>query len=160
MKRFFLVFLSLLLLFGSAVAEDWDLSTYSYEELLTALDNILYARDLVIDALWKTGDWKVVTVPAGRWIIGQDIPARHWTLKTHSDISGVTFSYFEKLNSYGISPDYSGYCLTLSLLPEVNTDGDYLRSSIDIDMQDGWYFENTGSVDFYPYAGKPDLGFK
>ena len=74
MKRFIalLLLVSVLLLFGSAYAE--DLSTLDDEQLIAlsvAVNSEIVRRDLN----------KKVKVPAGTYIVGQDIPAGDYTIR-------------------------------------------------------------------------------
>lgn len=74
MKKIVAFVLALLLLIPSAFAEV-DLSSYSYEQLLE-----LYRS--VQQEIISRPEWKEVTVPKGVYVIGEDIPAGSYTIKS------------------------------------------------------------------------------
>ena len=51
-----------------------DLSGMSFDELLAL-------KEQINAALWASDEWQEVTVPAGVYEIGRDIPAGHWTIR-------------------------------------------------------------------------------
>lgn len=152
MKRFTALFLSLVFLSCSAAADPIDLSGMSFDELVAL-------RDQLNLAIWNSQEWQEVTVPAGVWTIGEDIPAGHWTIKAAPE-TYTTIVYCDRLNASGTNyePGYHGWAGTLT----AKTKGlsvDEPRE-VDIIMAEGMYFINRGTVIFYPYSGKPDLGFR
>ena len=78
MRKLFSFILAALLLFSSIPAfaepETVDLSSMSLKEL-QALEK------RVLAAMWATGDWQEVRVPAGAYKVGEDIPAGKWTIR-------------------------------------------------------------------------------
>lgn len=155
MKKLIAVLVLLLALPVFAQA-DIDLSGMSYDELVALSDQINLA-------MWNSQEWQEVEVPQGIWLVGEDIPAAHWTIKpvdgVYSYISyGNTLETNEKEVSYK-SKDYyheSIYSPTCNIYDE----GEDLLQ-IDIDAKAGSYIEiENGNVIFTPYSGKPKLGFK
>lgn len=143
---------------GSAAADGVDLSGMSFDELVAL-------RDQLNIAIWNSQEWQEVTVPAGIWEIGVDIPAGYWTVTP--DNVYASFWYGDKLNDaktdVGMGWDYNtGIAVTLD--GRKKKDGTWKnpeeRHQISIDMKEGMFIKNTYSVIFTPYAGKPDLGFK
>ena len=106
-------------------------------------------------------EWQEVTIPSGVWQVGVDIPAGYWTVSVADSMQYETIRYFEKLDTVGLGPDYSGYLFMQSIVSQdIAEYGGGLPSSVSIDMKEGWFFTCSGSVTFAPYAGKPDLGFR
>lgn len=155
MKKFFVLLLSILILSsGISAAEDIDLSGMSFDELVQL-------RDRLNIAIWNSQEWQEVTVPAGVWIIGQDIPADHWSIRVAGDCDVILVSYFDKLDDAGLSVGSGAYLFNQTIAtPGLSGFGEVNAETVDIDMQDGWFFKCDGAVIFTPYAGKPDLGFK
>ena len=153
MKKLLILFLLLVLLAGSAAADPIDLSDMSFDELVAL-------RDQLNLAIWNSQEWQEVTVPAGVYRIGKDIPAGHWTIRVVGQNSFVLVSYFDILDDVGKSMSPNAYLFhTIIASPGLSAFGEVNPESVDIDMMDGWYFKCDGVVVFTPYAGKPDLGF-
>lgn len=155
MKRFLLLFLiSVLLLTGSAAADPVDLSGMSFDQLVAL-------RDQLNLAIWNCQEWQEVTVPAGVWIVGKDIPAGHWSIRVAGDCDIFNISYFDKLDDAGLSVGYGSYLFLQTIAtPGLSGFGEVNAETVDIDMREGWYFKNDGAAIFTPFTGKPDLGFK
>ena len=153
MKRFFLLFLASMLLISCATADPVDLSGMSFDDLVTL-------RDQLNLAIWNSQEWQEVTVPAGVWTIGEDIPAGHWTVRPlPGDYVNVT--YFDRLDEFGksVGAGWLGWGGTLTDRGEGDmTYGE--PTQVDLEMKEGMYFKCSHSVIFTPYAGKPDLGFQ
>ena len=159
MKKLITVFLILALLIPAAtLAEIPDISGLSYDELVQL-------RDRINLAMWNSQEWQEVTVPAGVWTIGEDIPAGHWTVTPKDSID--SFWYGDKLNESktdaGYGWDYNtGVCVTLN--GRINKDGTWKypdeQHSVSVDMKEGMYVVLKSATIFTPYSGKPDLGFK
>ena len=138
---------------------DIDLSGMTFDELVTL-------REQLNLAIWNSQEWQEVTVPAGVWEIGKDIPAGHWTVRP---VDGVfmTFWYGDQLNSAKTDKadrwnyDTGAY---LILSSKKKKDGSWKdddeQHEIDIDMKEGFYIVINAAVIFTPFTGKPDLGFK
>ena len=153
MKKLLVFFLAALLICSAAAADPVDLSGMSYDELVAL-------RDQLNLAIWNSQEWQEVTVPAGVWEIGVDIPAGHWTIRP---LPGgyVNVTYFDRLDEFGkgVAPGWLGWGGTLTARGENDiTYGE--PTEVDLEMQEGMYFKCGQSVIFTPYAGKPDLGFK
>lgn len=153
MRRFLVLLLSLILATACAsAAADVDLSGLSYDELVAL-------RDQINLAIWNSQEWQEVTVPAGVWIVGEDIPAGHWTIRPIPE-TYISLVYCDALDKFGKdpAPGWHGWGGTLT----AKTSGITVNEpkEVDLVMVDGMYFINRGDVIFTPYAGKPDLGFK
>lgn len=113
---------------------------------LLSFDELCELRAVLTGLIWASEDWQEVTVPAGVYEIGVDIPSGRWTI-TASDHG--YWSNCKELDEYG---DGKGAIhSTLSMKP---------GESVNWDLADGTYLEiNSCSVVFSPYIGA-DLGFK
>lgn len=143
MKKLISLILCLLLVAVPGVSSaELDLSSMSLQELIDL-------RQQITMAMWKTEEWQEVTVPAGIYKIGEDIPAGRWT------ISSDEFAYItlgSKLDVYGTSIEYSDNIVDGYL------DGD--GESVTWNFTEGTYlWIECASVVFTPYAGA-NLGFK
>ena len=151
MKRLLVLFLSLVLLAGSGAADPIDLSGMSFDELVAL-------RDQLNLAIWNSQEWQEVTVPAGVWKIGEDIPVGYWTIRA---LPGdyVSVVYCDKLNISGTDPaiGWDGWIGTLTGYEDGPTAS--LPHEVSLNMIEGMYFICRHTVIFTPYAGKPDLGF-
>lgn len=156
MKKLLVCLLVLTLLVPSALAESFDLSSMSFDELVAL-------RERVNLAMWQSDDWQEVTVPQGLWKVGEDIPAGHWTISA-ADGAFTSVEYGDVLTKGvdGISYKSSVYVSTYLTSPSRSTFNENTdRAVVDIDMKDGFYVVILGgSAVFTPYTGKPDLGFK
>ena len=141
------------LLASSALAADLDLSSMSFDELVAL-------REQLNLAIWNSQEWQEVTVPEGIWIVGQDIPAGHWSIRVAAEHDYFYVSCFDKLNEIEKSPAFGARLVQQVIAsPGYNTFGKITPESTDLILEDGWFFECNGAVIFTPYAGKPDLGF-
>lgn len=73
MKKLLILALVLFLVPAAVHAELADLSAMSFDDLLTL-------RDAVNAEIKSRPEWKEVIVPAGEWVIGEDIPAGYYSL--------------------------------------------------------------------------------
>lgn len=154
MKRLLSIVLALIVLAASAAADPVDLTGMSFDELVAL-------RDQLNLAIWNSQEWQEVTVPAGIWVVGQDIPEGHWTIKVATETDYLFVTYFNALDPTGLGPDFSGYVFQQQIASsDLVAYGVSCPASVSIDAQDGWFIQCTGAVIFTPYAGKPDLGFK
>lgn len=153
MKKLLILFLLLVLLAGSAAADPIDLSDMSFDELVAL-------RDQLNLAIWNSQEWQEVTVPAGVYRIGKDIPAGHWSVTLTGECLTTTIYYFQYLDAPGLSFDASGYFyFTILATPDMADLGFKQSNTIDIIMSDNWYFKCDDSVVFTPFTGKPILDF-
>jgi hypothetical protein len=149
MKRLFCLLFVLFLFPVVSLADLPDISGLSFDELVQLKDQINLA-------MWNSQQWQEVTVPAGVYTVGKDIPEGYWTIKSLPPKGYCGVVYFDKINEFGTDADsgFKGWHGILSA-----SDDDNLHS-IDLDMKSGMYFKCSGTVIFTPYSGKPDLGFK
>lgn len=156
MKKLLLALLALSLICSVALAEV-DLSGMTFEELVALKDQINLA-------IWNSDEWQEVTVPMGVWLVGEDIPAGHWTIKVAptSGSSWASVAIGTALDETGKDIDimdsdfYWGDQVALE-----GADTIVEKTELDFDMKDGQYvIIDYADVVFSPYAGKPSLGFK
>lgn len=163
MKRIAALALALALLIPACFAEGIDLSALSFEEL-AALRNRIQLEMMARD------EWQEVTVPAGLWEVGVDIPAGTWLVKCADEwrnnysmrlckISwGRGRPFNEDIGQWVdgrkgdtrlFNPDAKEYDGgTVEIIVRVE-EGDYIF--IDADHN---------KAVFMPYTGKQNLGFK
>ena len=150
------------LLFALPALADVDLSGMTYDELVALKDQINLA-------IWNSEEWQEVTVPQGRWIVGEDIPAGTWVIKCddiNRDQYGMLFTYIKwshALDNDG-DIDFAGRHGVERIYNPNHKD--YEAGGITeciFEFQDGDYVfvdnEHAPAV-FAPYSGKQSLGFK
>lgn len=140
----------------AAVQGRIDLSGMSYDELVALKDQINLA-------MWQSDEWQEVEVPQGVWLVGEDIPAGHWSIKT--DASWASINIGTKLDETGKSIDYMDSRFVryeqVSSPSSSIYDPKSDKTEVDFDLTDGTYVViEYGSVIFTPYSGKPALNFK
>lgn len=143
MKRLilFATCLILCIVSSAAFAQDVDLSSMSYEDLIAL-------QTQVVKEITSRAEWKEVTVPAGVYEIGVDIPAGHWTITYPGDIASIV-TYGKELNDS--KTDIYDYD-TMQFLTGEN-------KSFSIDMKEGYHIViQSAPVVFTPYI-RPTLGF-
>lgn len=153
-----LTFLLAFLLISPAIAENIDLSGLTYAELVALKDRINLA-------MWQSEEWQEVTVPVGLYVVGEDIPAGHWSIKTNH--SNCTIKVSDKLQKSKKAVDfsYSGFYYD-QIIHNREAYAKYFNANsdlevIDIVLHNGLFLEvEWGAAVFTPYAGKPSLGFK
>lgn len=158
MKKLIIVALVLALLLPAAALSDLpDISGLSYDELVQLKEQINLA-------MWKSQEWQEVTVPAGVWEIGKDIPEGHWRITLAFEDQLGYLVYTDRLDEYGKDVTYGWKGWHGSICNKKHKDGSLRMpeypEEADIDMKSGMYFINKAPVIFTPYTGKPDLGFK
>ena len=157
MKRIASLFLILALFIPVAFAESINLDGLSYSELVNLKDRINLA-------IWESDEWQEVTVPQGVWIVGEDIPAGHWTVKCASEWRSTWIKWGEYLDPNGEEIAFKGLYGDKHYV--YNPDHKYFEvddgvTEYSFKVSDGQYIviEEAPAV-FMPYAGKPSLGFK
>lgn len=162
MKKLFVCVLMLALALPFSAFAEVDLSGMTYEELVALKDKINIA-------IWNSEEWQEVTVPQGRWIVGEDIPAGKWTIKCADvnresfDMCFTSFIWGEALDEDDEISHRGRYGSVLIYNP---THADYEEGQITeltIELVDGDIVDidpEWAPAVFSPYAGKPSLGFK
>ncbi len=143
MKRALALILALLLI-GSAALAEIDLSGLSYDELLEL-------REQVNLAIWNSESWHEIEVPAGVYIIGEDIPAGRYDLSYVGPYNALVALYKDK-------DKYMEHHIVLAILNESLNDDQHLTITLD----DGEYLELSGAENIYifkHFTGAA-LGFK
>lgn len=93
MKRILIVVIAVCMALQCACAEGIDLTNLSFSELIE-LQQKLTAEII------SRPEWKEVTVPAGTWIIGKDIPAGEYSIKVLSRTTRVNVYKSETASSW------------------------------------------------------------
>ena len=144
MKRFLAIMVLVLMVVSSAAAEDIDLSGLSFDQLVQLQSRITME-------LMQRDEWQEVTVPEGIYLVGHDIPAGKWNIKSSNPGDGYGMNWGMALgednNSIAIDATFNyHYC--------------YDGEAYVLDLVDGCYLQIKGhSVIFTPFTGH-SLGFK
>lgn len=138
--------------FGShyAKATDIDLSSLSFEQLLSI-------RDQVNAEMLTRPEWTEVSVPAGVYEVGVDIPEGMWTItaEEHAWISVFVGNEVDETRSYITSEHYVWETLTGKLSEFAN---ETTNDTFTINLPKGYFISIDGPVVFTKYT-KPALGF-
>ena len=135
-----LVILLVLMVCVCAYAESIDLSGMSYDELLDL-------RQAVEMAIWNSDGWQEVEVPAGIYVIGEDIPEGRWTVKPNGSLSSITV--------YPDKSDYTDRTYDYIAMEMIQKD-----ESFNLEVNSGNCLEiSGGALIFTPYVSA-GLGFK
>lgn len=154
MKRLFLSLLIVLSIVTSATAADYDFSNYSIDELHKM-------REAICTEILSKSEWAEVVVPVGYYVVGEDIPEGHWTIKYAPGEYSVV-EYFQNADSSGKRPAdlvydyyYDGVCDPASDYASV-----YNLTEIDLVLTKGFHLTvNYGPVIFTPFTGRPSPFF-
>lgn len=154
MKKVILAIVILMLAVQPAIAASGvDISGLSFDELLALKQEINLA-------LWASEEWQEVTVPAGVYEIGKDIPAGKWTIRpVDGDTARVYWGSELDESKTDIPP------LSLYTYEQVTSPWDsYAKynniESVSWDLSAGTFIViKDSAVIFTPFAGL-DLGFK
>ena len=146
---------ALMILGSVAMAEEIDLAGMSYDDLVEL-------KDRINKAMWECEEWQEVTVPQGLWLVGEDIPAGHWTIEAYPDsVTSITIGDQIKDNGQEVELRGTYYFDTLVSPLYWNYKEGKSRASFDYELRNGEYVEiSNGYAVFKPYTGKPSLGFK
>jgi len=126
-----------------------------------SFDELVSLREQINLSIWNCHEWQEITVPAGVYTIGVDIPAGHWSLRVAARHDSFLVVYCDKLNAIGKDVGYGATLYQQSIATsDYSPFGAIPVTEIDIDMQEGWYLILDGATVFTPYIGKPDFGFK
>ena len=154
MKKLFLFLLVLVLVPVFSVADGVDLSAMSLEELYAL-------RSSVSAEILSRSQWESVTVPEGFYVVGEDIPAGHWTIRYVPGEASV-IEYFLNTDATGKQPadilhDY--YSDGVSD-PESPLSVTIPQTQIDLDLKPGYHVViSFGPAIFEPYTGRPSPFF-
>lgn len=128
-----------MLLCSTALAEI-DLSGMSFEELLDL-------RNAVDKAIWASDGWQEVEVPAGAYVIGEDIPAGKWNISAKGIIGTMTL--------YPDKSDYDNQTYNFITMQMLQQDDTY-----NLTVSEGQCVVlDSSTFIFKPYTGA-GLGFK
>ena len=72
MKKIAVAIIAVMVLSSVALA-DLDLSSFSYEDLLSISQQVSFE-------IMSRPEWKEITVPSGQWVVGKDIPAGFYSI--------------------------------------------------------------------------------
>lgn len=104
MKKFLGFFLAVLLLLPVFASAEVDVKSLSTEELLAL-------RVSIVDELMARGEMKSAKVPAGEYIVGEDIPAGSYSITTDQILVTIVIGDYDGM--YVVSPDSPVGKLTL-----------------------------------------------
>lgn len=149
MKKLIALLLILAMVPAAALA-DLDWSRFNDAELE-------YIRKSICAEILARSEQKSVTVQPGFYVIGEDIPAGHWTIKYGAEDSCSVIIYFTKANETGRAPDLLGgdfYQVNIggpkNILPDL-----YNQSETDLELKSGYFLSiDYGPVVFEPFTGR------
>ena len=124
-----------------------------------SFSELLALREQVNAALWASDDWQSVTVPAGIYVIGREIPAGRWTIRP-VDGHTANISIGDTLDASKTALDYMGvYGFEQITSPSASYSQYNTIESVSWDLTDGYYLAiDNASVIFEPYIG-PSFSF-
>lgn len=142
-----MIFALALALISSAAFASVDLSGMTFAELQELQKQVQLA-------MMETDEWQEVTVPAGTYEIGVEIPAGHWTISAAQN-SMVNVEYGSSLSAGESGIDWMSTYDSAMLISETNIMGNSgFPSSISWKLKEGNYINiDSGSVVFTPYTG-------
>lgn len=149
MKKLALILAVLLVVSVPSFAEDIDLSALSFSQLAAL-------RDRCQAEMMKRDEWQEVTVPVGVYLVGEDIPAGHWSFRQDTSVKALLYvgiSYGDILTADGRVDAFKSTIYHGITFSEA-------RPTADLILEEGYYLQvSSGPVIVTPYTGKPDLGF-
>lgn len=150
MKKFVGLVLALILICSFAVAEV-DLTGMTFDELIEL-------RQKVDAAIFASDGWQEVSVPAGIYKIGEDIPAGKWVV-TPVEGSTAHISLGENIEANGMELASSFYYEAVTSESDSFAAYNSIRE-VTLNLQEGTYVEIVdANVIFTPFKGH-NLGFK
>lgn len=134
-----------------AAPETVDLASMS-------LGDLQALQQRVLAAMWASGDWQEVKVPAGAYAVGSEIPAGKWTItitpRNYAEIYVCT-----ELNAYGTGAG-GHYSYDVIAAEDHFMYEDYPSVSLTVEVKEGMFIViKDAPVIFTPYAG-PGFTFK
>lgn len=151
MKKLVAVGLALIMVFTVSVvfAEGIDLSGMTIEELAQLKDRCQME-------IMKSDKWQEVTVPAGFYQIGKEIPAGHWTIKPVKGDTAIV-KWGTAIDDSGADIDIwnSKFAHTEQITSPTDSYAKYNNvESVSWDLKEGEYIKiEDSAVVFSPYAG-------
>lgn len=148
------------------------LEMQDHEWLLTyAISSVVHLEDMSVDQLYALRsiidkeirgkeESNEVIVPAGLWIVGEDIPAGKWEIHATDNAYNIV-TIGDTLTEGGRSISLLGKVYIVETIIGKNNwaydDGDPTYFSVE--LKNGYYVDISQAVVFRKYTGKPDLGF-
>lgn len=164
MKKALALIVALMMIAGAACASGIDWGSMTDQQITMAiaeaeaeLDNRAAGGESQAEPV------KEVTVPMGVWVVGEDIPVGHWTIKVApgQEMEWGTVAYGVQLDELGKDIEYvydKPYYREMIKLE--GSDALPNLTEVDLDVQEGAYIViDECDMIFTPYQGKPKLGF-
>lgn len=151
MKKLLCVLLALLILFPVAAAADENRFAFC------SLDELYQIRKELNSEIMSRYSWEEVTVPAGFYVVGEDIPAGHWTI-SFSPGTYAQIEYFKETDETGkqVRNALVNYYYQMLCDPENEMSSVSKIQEIDLELKEGYYFVvHYYPVIFKPYTGRP-----
>ena len=132
-----------------------DLSVLESNDLLTL------HKDLNL-AIWESDDWKEVIVPAGVWVVGEDIPAGTWTIRCSSldNLEFTNIEYGEQLSKSGKKILTEGkYIPSMKIWnSSIVSPGEKEETYTTLDLTNGFYLIiDSAPASFTTYTGSESV---
>ena len=145
MKRIACALLILFMIPALAIAEDIDLSKFSFDELRSL-------RNKVTEEMMNRPETEVYALDAGLYIVGFDIPSGDYIMRCGVSKYGfATVQYDSNLNFYGTGVEFP--CSVYENIYQTATESNI--ASLPISLHNGFFLEiDLGQVLFYAKTEK------
>jgi hypothetical protein len=90
MKKIIILFAAVCMIVPAIACADIDLSAMSFDELIEL-------KAQIIAEIMSRDDFKEITVPAGKYVVGEDIPAGTYTISCSKYMSSICVNEFEAM---------------------------------------------------------------
>lgn len=150
MKKLLCFLLALLILIHAAAAADENRFAFN------SLEELYQIRAELNSEIMSRYSWEEVTVPAGFYVVGEDIPAGHWTI-SFSPGTYAQIEYFKETDETGkrVRDSFVNYYYETLCDPENEMSAYAKIQEIDLELKNGYYFVvYTNPVVFKPYTGR------
>lgn len=125
-----------------------------------SLADLIKLQEQITIAMWKTQEWQEVTVPAGLYQVGREIPAGKWTITATPNASMAQVEIGSKLDDTGMGISWSGSYESNYLYGKESWLYDESQMNFwNVTLTDGLYINLGATMVFTPYAG-PSFKFK
>ena len=145
-----LAFTFVLAMLSAPALASVDISGLSFDELVSLVNEAQFA-------MMKTDKWQEVTVPAGVYEVGKDIPAGKWNISAFDNSQAVVYVGYSMSDDFNVAFEDFAILAGKNLFPNAENEG---TQSIVYNLKDGMFIKiQNKSVIFTPYQGN-NFSFK
>ena len=148
MKRF----ISIIIILGMLLSS----SAWAVDLGGMSLDELYKLQDEIKSEILSRSQWESVTVKPGFYVVGQDIPEGHWTIR-YSKNKYAVVTYFTTTDETGRTPSFIGGAVYSANIgdPKGKMADVYSNTEIDLELKANYYLMiEVGPVVFEPYTGR------